>query len=231
LEKISFLWEKWFTFWNENFGMWHYVLILLYSWPRQIAAGHPVTSEPSRVGRWDLGPRGVWQLRSPPEYWGGVRNHGRVAAPDPFQAKRRVSGVTGHVAAPEPSRTGQPGPMPWDTRQSVDAHPASYLSLDLVRGGTRSAGFRQKGMKKLCIGQIIHKSRYYIIVFNENYSSNICICHVYVTQGVNLLPKKNVEHILSKAAIALNIFGSIRNSTLLQVSCPSKISLSSSLMI
>jgi hypothetical protein len=148
-----------------------------------------------------------------------------VAAPDPSRVKRRVSGAAGRVSAPEPSRTGQPSPMPRDMRQSVDARPTSYLSLDLVRGGIRSAGFRQKGMKKLCIGKIIHKSRYYIIVFNENYSSNICICHVYVTQGVNLLPKKTAEHIPSKAAIALNIFGSIRNSTLLQVSCPSKISL------
>jgi hypothetical protein len=25
---LNFLWEKWFTFWNENFGMWHNL-----SWP------------------------------------------------------------------------------------------------------------------------------------------------------------------------------------------------------
>jgi hypothetical protein len=48
-----------------------------------------------------------------------------------------------HVVAPEPTSVGRCSPKLQLTWHRVDAHPAPYLDLELVCGGTRSLGYRQ----------------------------------------------------------------------------------------
>jgi hypothetical protein len=75
------------------------------------------------VGRQGPEPQGMWQCWSLPQPEAGF-------------------GVTVHVAMPEPASTGRQGLEPQGTWQCTDACPPPCLGLKLVRGGTRSAGYR-----------------------------------------------------------------------------------------
>jgi hypothetical protein len=59
-------------------------------------------------------------------------------------SKEVRSGATGHVAPPEPTSAGRCGPKVQLAWQRVDARPAPCLDLELVCGGTRSSGCRQR---------------------------------------------------------------------------------------
>jgi hypothetical protein len=50
----------------------------------------------------------------------------------------------GHVAAPEPTSVGRCGLKLLLMWQRVDARSAPCLDLELVCGGTRSSGYRQR---------------------------------------------------------------------------------------
>jgi hypothetical protein len=54
------------------------------------------------------------------------------------------SGAAGHVVTPEPTSVGRCGLKLQLAWQRVDAHPAPCLDLELVCGGTRSSGCRQR---------------------------------------------------------------------------------------
>jgi hypothetical protein len=85
----------------------------------------------------------------------------RMAAPKLNSARRRGlgsrgstgahlskevrSGAAGHVAALKPTSTGRCCLKLQLTWQRMDARPAPCLDLELICGGTRSSGCRQKG--------------------------------------------------------------------------------------
>jgi hypothetical protein len=71
------------------------------------------------------GPRATWQHRSSPQQGGEVR-------------------AAGHVAALKPTSVERCGPKLQLTWQRMDARPAPCIDLDLVRGGTRFLGCRQR---------------------------------------------------------------------------------------
>jgi hypothetical protein len=108
-------------------------------------AGHVVTSEPSHARRWGPVPQDALWLRSPSSREAGSGCHGTCGGPGALRAGRwglvprggagafpcREAGsrVAGHVATPEPSRTGRLGPVLQDTRQCIVACPASHHSF------------------------------------------------------------------------------------------------------
>jgi hypothetical protein len=71
------------------------------------------------------GPRATWQHQSSPQQGGEVR-------------------AAGHVAAPNLTSAGRCQLKLQLTWQRVDARPAPYLDLELVCGGIRSSGCRQR---------------------------------------------------------------------------------------
>jgi hypothetical protein len=67
---------------------------------------------------------------------------GHAAAPEPAGVERRGSKVARHMAVLEPSHLGSRDPELRDQLRRVDARPAPSPNLELVRRGTRSAGYR-----------------------------------------------------------------------------------------
>jgi hypothetical protein len=101
-------------------------------------------SEPTSLGRRGPELRNTWQRRSPPQQGGEVRSYGPRGSTRAHLNKEVRSGAAGHVAAPKPTSAGRCGPKLQLTWQRVDARPAPCLDLELVYGGTRSSGCRQR---------------------------------------------------------------------------------------
>jgi hypothetical protein len=82
----------------------------------------------------------MWWL---PSSLAGLGAVGHMAAPEPPGAKRWGSKAIERVTVPEPSHLGRRDLELRDTWRHVDARPAPGPNLELVRGDTRSVGYRQ----------------------------------------------------------------------------------------
>jgi hypothetical protein len=108
------------------------------------AMGHVATSKPTSAGRRGSELRNMWQRRSSTQQGGEARGHGPRGNTGAHLSKEVRSGATGHVALAEPTSAGRCGPKLQLAWQRVDARPAPCLNLELVCGGTRSSGCRQR---------------------------------------------------------------------------------------
>jgi hypothetical protein len=106
--------------------------------------GHVAAPEPTSTGMRGPEVRNMWQRRSSTQQGVEVRGHRSCGSTRAHLNKEVKSGATGHVAAPEPTSTGRCGPKLQLMWQRVDARPAPCLGLELVCGGTRSSGCRQR---------------------------------------------------------------------------------------
>jgi hypothetical protein len=79
-----------------------------------------------------------------PSQEGRTRSHGRRRSVGAHLSKEARFGAAGHVVAPEPTSAGRCGPKLQLTWQRVDARHAPCLDLELVCGGTRFSGYRQR---------------------------------------------------------------------------------------
>jgi hypothetical protein len=100
--------------------------------------------EPTLVGRRGLELRNAWRRRSSTQQGDEVRGHGPHGSTGAHLSKEVRSGAAGHVVAPKPTSAGRCGPKLQLMWQCVDARPAPCLDLELVCGGTRSSGCRQR---------------------------------------------------------------------------------------
>jgi hypothetical protein len=96
--------------------------------------GYVAALDPSRAGRRDPKPRDTLWRRSPPDRGGGIQSHGTRGGTGALPSREAGSEVARRVTVLEPSRTGQQGPVPLDTRQCVVTRLASCLSLELAYG-------------------------------------------------------------------------------------------------
>jgi hypothetical protein len=104
------------------------------------AMGHVAAPEPISTGKRGLELRNTWQHRSSTQQGGEAWGHMTHGSTGAHLSKEVRSGATGHMAASEPisvERCGSKLQLAW---QHVDAHPAPYLDLELICGGTRSSG-------------------------------------------------------------------------------------------
>jgi hypothetical protein len=88
--------------------------------------------------------RNTWQCRSSTQQGGEARGHEPRGSTGAHLSKEVRSGAVGHVAALEPTSTGRCGPKLQLVWQLVDACSTPCLDLELVCGGTRSLGCRQR---------------------------------------------------------------------------------------
>jgi hypothetical protein len=104
--------------------------------------GHVAASEPTSAWRRDPELRNTWQHRSSTQQGGEARGHGPRGSTGAHLSKEVRSGAAGHMAAPEPTFAGRCDPKLQLMWQRMYAHPAPYLDLELVCGGTRSSWCR-----------------------------------------------------------------------------------------
>jgi hypothetical protein len=106
--------------------------------------GHVVAPELTSARMRGPGPRDTWQHQSSPRQGGEVRGRGTCGSTRARLAKEVRSRAAGHVVAPEPTSVGRCGPKLQLAWQRMDARPIPCLHLELVCGGTRSSGCRQR---------------------------------------------------------------------------------------
>jgi hypothetical protein len=86
----------------------------------------------------------MWQHRSSPRQGGKVQSRGTRGSIRAHLSKEVRFEAVGHVVALEPTSTGRCDPKLLLTWQRVDARRAPCFDLELVCGGTRSSGYRQR---------------------------------------------------------------------------------------
>jgi hypothetical protein len=86
----------------------------------------------------------MWQHRSSPRQGGKVQSRGTRGSAGAHLSKEARSGAAGHMVAPEPTSVGRCGLKLQLTWQRVDVHLAPCLDIELICGGTRSSGYRQR---------------------------------------------------------------------------------------
>jgi hypothetical protein len=101
-------------------------------------------SEPNSAGRQGPELRNAWRRRSSTQQGDEARGHGPRGSTGAHLSKEVRSEAAGHVAAPKPTSAGRCGPKLQLMWQCVDARPTPFLDLELVCGGTRSSGCRQR---------------------------------------------------------------------------------------
>jgi hypothetical protein len=79
-----------------------------------------------------------------PSQEGRARRHETCGGAGAHLSKEARSGAAGHVVVPEPTSAGRCGLKLQLMWQRVDARPAPCLDLELVCGGTRYSGYRQR---------------------------------------------------------------------------------------
>jgi hypothetical protein len=98
-------------------------------------SGHVTAPEPFLAGRPDPEPWDTWRCRSPPQQGGRVWDRRTRGSTGAFLSREVGSRAAGHVAAPEPSSAGRPGPGLWDT----------WRRRSLPQQGGRVRGRRTRG--------------------------------------------------------------------------------------
>jgi hypothetical protein len=93
-------------------------------------------------------PRGTWRPQCCPEPGAGAQAAGTRGDPGAAPIREREPELRGHVVAPELPRARSGSPSRGDTwRRQSCSQPGSgsrCLDLKLVRGGTRSSGYRHR---------------------------------------------------------------------------------------
>jgi hypothetical protein len=108
------------------------------------AMGHMAAPKPTSIGRRGPELRNARWRRSSTQQGDDARGHGPRGSTRAHLSKEVRSGVVGHVAAPNPTSAGRCQLKLQLTWQRVNTRPAPYLDLELVCGGTRSSGCRQR---------------------------------------------------------------------------------------
>jgi hypothetical protein len=106
--------------------------------------GHVAALEPTSTGRRGPELRNVWRRQSSTQQGDKAQGHGPHGSTGAHLSKEVMSGAVGHMVAPKPTsaeRYGSKLQLMW---QRVDTHLAPCLDLELVCGGIRSSGCRQK---------------------------------------------------------------------------------------
>jgi hypothetical protein len=106
--------------------------------------GHMAAPEPTSAGRRGPELRNTWQRQSSTQQGGEARGHVTRGSTGAHLSKEVRSDAAGHVAAPEPTSAGRCGLKLQLTWQRVDARHTPCLDLELICGGTRSSGCRQR---------------------------------------------------------------------------------------
>jgi hypothetical protein len=108
------------------------------------AIGNMAAPEPTSAKRRGPELRNTWQRRSSTQQGGEARGHVTRGSTGAHLSKEVRSGAAGHVVVPEPTSAERCGPKLQLAWQRVNARPAPCLDLELVCGGTRSSGCRQR---------------------------------------------------------------------------------------
>jgi hypothetical protein len=108
------------------------------------AMGHMAAPELTSAGRRGPELRNAWRRRSSTHQGDEAQGHGPRGSTGAHLSKEARSGAMGHAVALKPTSVGRCGPKLQLTWQRMDARPTPCLHLEIVCGGTRSSGCRQR---------------------------------------------------------------------------------------